>query len=87
MELASSPYSGVHHIAGADAVTRHELGVLIARRDGLDETRLPTGLRTRTGPPGPLDVRLDCTLTQSRLTTRLRGVHEFLARRRAPRTG
>ena len=39
---------------------------------------LPTGLRARTGPPGALKVRLDCTMTQSRLTTRLRGAREFL---------
>lgn len=78
LELAASPHCGFHHVAGAEAVSRHELGVLIARRDGLDETTLPTGLRARTGPPGPLDVRLDCTMTQSRLTTRLRGAHEFL---------
>lgn len=79
-ELAGSPHRGIHHVAGADAVSRHELGVLIARRDGLDETLLPRGLRARTGPPGPLVVRLSCTLTQARLTTRLRGAREFLAR-------
>jgi len=78
LELAGSPHSGIHHVAGADAVDRHELGVLIARRDGLDEARLPTGRRSVTGPPGPLDVRLDCTMTQARLTTRLRGAREFL---------
>jgi dTDP-4-dehydrorhamnose reductase len=79
LELAGSPYAGIHHVAGADAVSRHQLGVLIARRDGLDEASLSTGLRARTGPPGPLDVRLDCVMTQSRLTTRLRGAREFLA--------
>ena len=79
LELASSRYSGFHHIAGTDAISRHELGVLIARRDGLDESRLPTGLRATSGVPGALDVRLDCTMTQSRLTTRLRGAHEFMA--------
>lgn len=78
LELAASPYAGIHHVAGPDAVTRHELGVLIARRDGLDEASLPTGLRARTGLPSALDVRLDCAMTQSRLTTRLRGAHEFL---------
>jgi dTDP-4-dehydrorhamnose reductase len=78
LELAASPYSGAHHVAGPDAVTRHELGVLIARRDGLDEANLQTGLRARTGLPGALDVRLDCTMTRSRLTTRIRGPHEFL---------
>lgn len=78
LELAQSPYSGIHHIAGADAVSRHELGALIARRDGLDDTKLPSGLRAQSGPPGPLEVRLDCAMTQSRLKTRLRGAREFL---------
>lgn len=79
LELAGSAHAGIAHVAGADAVTRHELGVLIARRDGLDESLLSTGRRAETGPPGPLDVRLDCTMTRSRLTTRLRGASEFLA--------
>lgn len=79
LELARSPHSGVHHVAGTDAVSRYELGMLIARRDGLDETVLPTGRRADTGLAGPLDIRLDCTKTQSRLTTRLRGARTFLA--------
>jgi dTDP-4-dehydrorhamnose reductase len=78
LELAASPYSGIHHVAGADALSRHELGVLIARRDGLDERGLPAGPRAGTGMPGALDVRLDCAMTQSRLTTRFRGAREFL---------
>ena len=36
LELAASPYAGIHHVAGTDAISRYELGVLIARRDGLD---------------------------------------------------
>ncbi|MFV2013623.1 MULTISPECIES: SDR family oxidoreductase [unclassified Micromonospora] len=87
VELACSQYSGIHHLAGADAVNRHELGVLIARRDNLDEASLPSGLRADTDLSGALDVRLDCTMTQSRLTTRLRGVHEFLARDRSVSVG
>ncbi|WP_203840958.1 SDR family oxidoreductase [Winogradskya humida] len=79
LELARSAYSGMHHLAGADAISRHELGVLIARRDGLDETALPTGLRAASGLPGALDVRLDCALSQSRLATRLRGARSFLS--------
>lgn len=81
LELAGSAHAGIHHVAGPDAVSRHELGVLIARRDGLEEASLPTGRRAETDLPGPLEVRLDCTMTQSRLTTRLRGAREFLARR------
>ena len=61
----ASPYAGVHHVAGTDAVSRYELGKLIAERDGLDPAALPTGLRATIGPPSPLDVRLDSTRTQA----------------------
>lgn len=53
MELASGVTSGVHHLAGKDALSRHHLGILIARRDGLDESRLPTGLRADSALRGP----------------------------------
>ncbi|RZU46480.1 dTDP-4-dehydrorhamnose reductase [Streptomyces sp. BK022] len=78
LELASSDLSGIHHLAGTDAVSRHELGTLIARRDGLGASRLPAGLRAGSAFPGALDVRLDCRATQDRLRTRLRGAREFL---------
>ncbi|MFI0812990.1 SDR family oxidoreductase [Streptomyces echinatus] len=77
LELASHGPPGVHHLGGADAVSRHELGVLIARRDGLDASRLPTGMRATSGLPGGLDVRLDSRATQRNLRIRLRGAHEF----------
>ncbi|CAL9455680.1 sugar nucleotide-binding protein [Streptomyces sp. enrichment culture] len=78
LELAFSDARGIHHLAGPDAVSRHELGVLIARRDGLDASRLPKSLRGATALPGVLDVRLDSRATQAKLRTRLRGVHGFL---------
>ncbi|MFE0152772.1 sugar nucleotide-binding protein [Nonomuraea sp. NPDC059007] len=78
LELAGPDAVGVHHVAGADAVSRYELGCLVARRDGLDPARLPAGRRAATDLGGPLDVRLDCRLTQARLRTRLRGAREFL---------
>ncbi|WP_330342573.1 SDR family oxidoreductase [Streptomyces sp. NBC_00557] len=77
LELACGDAVGVHHLAGPDAVSRHELGILIARRDGLDASRLPTGLRAHSTLPGPLDVRLDCRATQRKLRTTLRGAHQF----------
>ncbi|TYB70202.1 sugar nucleotide-binding protein [Nonomuraea sp. PA05] len=79
LEVAERGLGGVLHVAGADAVSRYELGVLIARRDGLDASRLRAGSRAGAGVPGPLEVRLDCSATQRRLTTRLRGAREFLA--------
>ncbi|MBE1595320.1 dTDP-4-dehydrorhamnose reductase [Streptomyces stelliscabiei] len=82
LELVTVEEGGTRHLAGPDALTRHELGVLIARRDGLDASRLPAGRRGGTSLPGPLDVRLDSRRTRRRLRTRLRGAREFLARRR-----
>ena len=79
LELAGSSYSGIHHVAGADAVSHYELGVLIARRDGVDPAALPSGQRVGNGLPGPVDVRLDSTSSQARLDARLRGAREFLA--------
>jgi acyl CoA:acetate/3-ketoacid CoA transferase len=69
--LSSGP--GVWHLAGADAVSRYELGVLVARRDGRDVARLRPGLRAESGLPGALDVRLTGV-------TVLRGAREFLVR-------
>lgn len=83
LELTNSGYAGIHHVAGADAVSRYELGRLIARRDGFDDTVLPAGRRADTTVPGPVRVRLDCTETQSKLTTQLRGARTFLAPTRA----
>ncbi|MFI5841694.1 SDR family oxidoreductase [Catenuloplanes sp. NPDC051500] len=80
LELGRGQHTGIHHVAGADAISRYELARLICRRDGLDETTLHPGLRAETGPPGPLDLRLDCAWTQERLSVRLRGAREFLAR-------
>lgn len=78
LELVASDRPGVFHLAGPDALSRHELGVLIARRDGLDPTRLPAGRRADSRIPGALDVRLDSTATQARIATLLRGAREFL---------
>ncbi|MGG2463973.1 SDR family oxidoreductase [Streptomyces sp. RGM 3693] len=79
LELASHDARGIHHLAGADALSRHELGTLIARRDGLDASRLPTGLRADSALPGAIDVRLDSRETQRKLHTTLRGTRRFLA--------
>lgn len=79
LELAASPHVGIHHVAGPDALSRYELGLLIATRDGLDRAALRPGRRADTSLPGASDVRLDITRTQQRLTTRLRGACEFLA--------
>ncbi|MFJ6666527.1 sugar nucleotide-binding protein [Streptomyces sp. NPDC091383] len=78
LEVALSDAAGVLHLAGPDALSRHDLGRLIAQRDGLDATRLPAGRRVDAPLPGALDVRLDGRATQERLGTRIRGACEFL---------
>ncbi|MFF4104260.1 SDR family oxidoreductase [Streptomyces sp. NPDC001903] len=78
LELAAANATGIHHLAGPDAVSRHELGILIAERDGLDPTQLPTGMRAESTLPGALDVRLDSRATQRGLRTTLRGARQFL---------
>ncbi|MFF4243588.1 SDR family oxidoreductase [Streptomyces sp. NPDC001822] len=79
LELAHGDEHGIRHLGGSEALSRHELGILIARRDGLDERSLPTGLRARSAHPGALDVRLDSRATQRGLRTTLRGASRFLA--------
>lgn len=78
LELVAGDGAGIVHLAGAEALSRYELGVLIASRDGLDPSLLPAGRRADTRLPGGLDVRLDINATQQRLSTRLRGAREFL---------
>ncbi|MEU8617356.1 sugar nucleotide-binding protein [Streptomyces sp. NPDC048623] len=85
-ELADSHTTGVFHLAGPDAISRYALGVLVARRDGLDPALLPAGLRAESGVPGALDVRLDCHTSRQQLATRIRGAREFLSERRDERT-
>ncbi|MFI9082020.1 hypothetical protein ACIGW8_37255 [Streptomyces sioyaensis] len=82
LELAAGDPAGVRHLAGSDAVSRHELGVLMADRDALDASRPTAGCRAGTGSPGALDVRLESSRTQRSLRTTLRGAREFLRRER-----
>lgn len=72
LELLESGHSGIAHLGGADAISRYELGRLVAARDGLDPARVPSG-------SNPSDIRLDSRRTQGLLKTRLRGAREFLA--------
>jgi dTDP-4-dehydrorhamnose reductase len=78
LELCAPGVTGVVHVAGADAVSRYELGCLIAARDGLDPAVLPAGSRASAGMK-PSVVRLDVTRAAGLLATRLRGAREFTA--------
>jgi dTDP-4-dehydrorhamnose reductase len=78
LEVCVSDVTGVLHVAGADAISRYELGCLIAARDGLVPSALPAGTRSSAGMK-PSVVRLDVTRAAGLLATRLRGAREFTA--------
>lgn len=75
LEVAAGTHCGVLNVAGAEAISRYDLGVLVAAREGLDAAAIPAA----AAPPGrPADVRLTGDLARSVLKTRLRGVREFM---------
>lgn len=76
LELAAGDYRGVLNVSGADAVSRYDLGVLVARRDGLDPARIAAA---RSPGGRPRDVRLVIDRARTVLVTRLRGATEFLS--------
>lgn len=78
LELAHTRRNGMHHLAGPEAMSRYDLGRLIALRDGLDPTRIRATQRALLPMPRPLDVRLDSQATQRGIVTRLRGASSFL---------
>jgi dTDP-4-dehydrorhamnose reductase len=83
IELAANDHAGVLNVAGSDAISRYELGLLIAERDGLDPASIPHG----PTPPDlvlPSDIRLTIDKATGLLRTRLRGCREFVPADPAP---
>lgn len=76
LELAAGHYRGVLNVAGADAISRYELGLLVAARDGLDPASIPA-IRS-ANPCRPADIRLNIDRARELLRVRLRGAREFL---------
>jgi dTDP-4-dehydrorhamnose reductase len=79
LELAGNDFHGILNIAGTDPISRYDLGVLVAQRDGLDPTLIPAGNAADLGVALPTDIRLRTDLAEALLRTRLRGVNEFLS--------
>ena len=79
LELAGTDVPGTINVAGPDAVTRAEMGELVAARYGLDPARVPIGRVTGSGLARAAEVRLDSSYAAGLLTTRLRGAREVIA--------
>lgn len=80
LELVTHQHAGVINVAGPDAVSRHELGCLVAAAHGLPADAVPRGTLAESGLHRPADVRLDCRLAATLLHTPLRGAREYLGR-------
>lgn len=80
LELAGTDRRGPLHVTGPEPVSRYDLGLLVAARDGLDPASIPAARSADVLPGRPLDVRLDCTLARSLLRTPLRPVTQFMTR-------
>ena len=81
LELAESDAAGVLHVAGADAVDRHEFAWLVVAAAGGDPDVLESGLAAEHPDPRPLDCRLDSSRARARVGGRLRGVRAVLGPR------
>ncbi|WP_245674152.1 SDR family oxidoreductase [Actinoplanes rectilineatus] len=79
IELAGTDHHGILNVAGPQAVSRYDLGVLVARREGLDPALIPSASLAGLGLRRPADVRLALGRAQKLLSTHLRPVSEFLA--------
>jgi dTDP-4-dehydrorhamnose reductase len=78
VELAGGTYTGVLHVAGAQILSRYELGVRLARFHGVDPGPLIPARSRESGLHRPLDCTLDCSRARALLRTPLPGVDEVL---------
>ncbi|WP_129626368.1 SDR family oxidoreductase [Candidatus Oscillochloris fontis] len=79
IELLNTEHAGVLNIAGADRVSRYELGCLLAQALGANPDQIPSGRSADLPVRRPRNCTLDIARAQALLQARLRGVREVLA--------
>ncbi|MEV4532995.1 sugar nucleotide-binding protein [Asanoa sp. NPDC049518] len=79
LELAEGDYAGVLNVAGPEALSRLELGEIVARAHGLDPAALRSSTIAESGLTRPATVVLDTTRAREILKTRFRPATEILA--------
>jgi dTDP-4-dehydrorhamnose reductase len=78
-ELALREASGVYHLAGAERLSRLQIGELLAARHPELSPRIQAGsLKDYDGPPRAADCSLDCRKAQRLLSFPLPGLTEWL---------
>ncbi|NNJ10638.1 SDR family oxidoreductase [Chloroflexales bacterium ZM16-3] len=78
LELAEIDYAGVLHVAGAERVSRYEMGTLLARALGYDPARIQAGRSADLPVRRPRNCALNIGRASALLHTRLRGLRELL---------
>jgi dTDP-4-dehydrorhamnose reductase len=76
IELADLDYTGALHVVGAQALSRYQFGVRLARFHGVDPSGITPALSRESGLTRPLDCTLDSSRARSLLATPLPGVDE-----------
>ncbi len=79
LELVALPYAGVLNIAGAERLSRYELGQLLVAAWGHDPATLRSGSSTQSPVRRPRNCTLAIGRARELLRTRLRGVREVLS--------
>ncbi len=79
-ELTNKNCTGLFHVAGAEKLSRWQIGQLLVRRWPEVKTKIESGsAQDFPGPPRALDTSLNITKVQKFLSTPLPGLGEWLA--------
>jgi dTDP-4-dehydrorhamnose reductase len=77
-ELVSGKATGLFHVAGADRLSRWEIGQIVAGHHGdLNPKLEPSSIRDSAAGPRPADTSLDCTKARGRLSFELPGLRNW----------
>ena len=80
-ELAAGAEPGLYHLAGAERLSRWQIGQVLAQQwPHLNPKLEPASRRNYDGPPRPADTSLNCAKIQKLLSFRLPGLTEKLVK-------
>ena len=80
-ELVNKNCTGLYHVAGAERLSRYQIGEILARRWPKVTTKIESALaKDFPGPPRALDTSLDISKVQKVLSAPLPGLNEWLVR-------
>jgi len=79
-ELVQKKCTGIFHVAGAEKLSRREIGELLVKRWPEVTAKMKSGsAKDFPGPPRAMDTSLNIAKVQNELSTRLPGLREWLA--------